>query len=245
MAERDEWRRQELFADLVKTGSVEARNELVDSYAPLAEYFANRYRRAGLDHDDIRQVAKLALVRAVDRFDPSVGVAFSTFAGRTIDGELKRYFRDRSWAVQVPRSLKEAALVVRQAADELSVELSRPPRIDDLVDRTGLEAEIVLQALDVRNALSTKSIDQPSEQSEGVALSAAIGERDEGFERVDVKMVVRDIIEELPDRERRIVELRFFEEQTQQQIADQLGISQMHVSRLLRSTLETLREKLG
>ena len=244
MAERDDQHREALFAELVRTGSVDARNELVDSYAPLAEYFANRYRREGVDHEDIRQVAKLALVRAVDRFDPSIGVAFSTFAGRTIDGELKRHFRDRSWAVKVPRSLQEAALAVRQAADEIAVERGRAASVDDLAERTGLEAEVVLQALDVRNALSAQSIDQPTEPDDGAGLSGALGGRDVGFERVDVRLAMRGLIEELPERERRIIELRFYDELTQQEIADRLGISQMHVSRLLRSTLQTLRSSL-
>ncbi len=241
MTERDEQRRRALFADLATTGSIDARNELVESYAPLAEYFANRYRRSGHDHEDIRQVAKLALVRAVDRFDPTVGVAFSTFAGRTIDGELKRHFRDRSWAVRVPRSLQEMALTVRQAADELAVENGRPATVDDLVTRTGLGADDVLQALDVRNALSAQSIDRPDDDDDRVALSAVLGTSDANFEQVEARLAVRRVIEELPERERRIVELRFYDEMTQQEIADLLGISQMHVSRLLRSTLQTLR----
>lgn len=244
MAERDEEHRKALFDELASSGSVDARNQLVHSYAPLAEYFANRYRRVGVDHEDIRQVAKLALVRAVDRFDPTVGVAFSTFAGRTIDGELKRHFRDRSWAVRVPRSLQEAALAVRQAADELAIELGRPVSVDDLVERTGLEADIVLQALDVRNALSAQSLDQPGDQTDGVPLSSVLGSSDGSYERVDAKLAVQRIIQELPDRERHIVELRFYDELTQQEIADRLGISQMHVSRLLRSTLQSLRAAL-
>jgi RNA polymerase sigma-B factor len=244
MAERDEQRRQALFAELAETGSVDARNELVESFAPLAEYFANRYRRAGVDHEDVRQVAKLALVRAVDRFDPTVGVAFSTFAGRTIDGELKRHFRDRSWAVRVPRGLQEAALEVRRAADALSVEQGRPATVDDLVERTGLEPDIVLQALDVRKALSAQSIDQPGDPDDGRALSHVLGSTDASFDRVDSRLAIRRIIEELPERERTIIELRFYDELTQQEIADRLGISQMHVSRLLRRTLNSLRSSL-
>lgn len=244
MPDRDEGRRAALFEELSATGSVDARNELVESYAPLAEYFANRYRRDGVEHQDVRQVAHLALVRAVDRFDPSLGVAFSTFAGRTIDGELKRHFRDRSWAVKVPRSLQEAALEVRRAVDELAVEKGRSATVDDLVERTGLDADIVLQALDVRNALSARSIDQPGGDEEGPAISAVVGEQDVNYERIDVKLLVRRVMADLPERERRILELRFYDDLTQQQIADRLGISQMHVSRLLRSTLESLRSSL-
>ena len=246
MAERDEGRRQALFAELAATGSIEARNELVESFAPLAEYFANRYRREAADHQDIRQVAQLALVRAVDRFDPEVGVAFSTFAGRTIDGELKRHFRDRSWAVRVPRSLQEAAIQVRRTANELAVELGRAATVDDLVERTGLDAETVIQALDVRvSARQARSLDQPvGGDADGAIVSDTIGQRDPSFEQTDVKLAIRGLIEDLPERERRIVELRFYDELTQQEIADRLGISQMHVSRLLRRTLEAMRESV-
>lgn len=244
MGEPDERRRRELFAELARTGSVEVRNELVESFAPLAEYFANRYRRQGADHEDLRQVANLALVRAVDRFDPDVGVAFSTFAGRTIDGELKRHFRDRSWAVRVPRSLQEAALEVRDAADRLAVELGRPATVDDLVERTGLDAETVLQALDVRVAMQPKSLDRPAGRGEGSDLGSILGSVDDEIERTDVNLALRRLIERLPERERRILVMRFDEELTQQEIAERIGISQMHVSRLLRATLAELRSQL-
>ena len=246
MAERDEQRRRELFEQLAATGSADARNELVESYAPLAEYFANRYKNRTDDHDDLRQVAHLALVKAVDRFDPDVGVAFSTFAGRTIDGELKRHFRDRSWAVRVPRSLQEAALAVRAAADELTMSKGAAPTVDELVERTGYDAEVVIQALDVRTAMQAQSIDRPGggDGDEGRAVSAVLGEHDPELERAEVTMAMRTLIATLPERERTIVELRFYGELTQQQIADRLGISQMHVSRLLRGALMTLRGQL-
>lgn len=246
MADRDEERRAELFAVLAATGSVDARNELVESYAPLAEYFANRYKNRTTDHEDLRQVAQLALVKAVDRFDPDQGAAFSTFAGRTIDGELKRYFRDKTWAVRVPRSLQEAALAVRNAADRLAVENGRPATVAELVEHTGFETELVLQALDVQVAQQGRSIDQPAGDEAGATpLAAVIGAADENFERTDAALAVRALLDELPAREREIVELRFYGEMTQQQIADQLGISQMHVSRLLRSALASLRPHLG
>lgn len=245
MAERDEAKRRALFEELAETGSVEVRNELVESYAPLAEYFANRYRERASDHEDIRQVAHLALVKAVDRFDPEVGVTFSTFAGRTIDGELKRHFRDKSWVVRVPRSLQEAALEVRNAADQLAVENGRAATVDDLVERTGLDAELVLQALDVRTALQAKSFDQPADgRTDGPDTSAVLGRADVELERAEVTMAMQRLIETLPERERRIIELRFYEELTQQEIADRMGMSQMHVSRLLRRSLGVLRSHL-
>lgn len=244
MADRDEQRRAELFRELAESGSIEVRNELVESYAPLAEFFANRYKNRSDQHEDVRQVAHLALVKAVDRFDPEVGAAFSTFAGRTIDGELKRHFRDRSWAVRVPRSLQEAALTVRAAVDELTTEQGRSPTVDDLVERTGLDADLVLQALDVRSAMEAQSIDRPAGDGDGQLLSSKLGSNDAELERSEVTMAMRTVLETLPERERTIVELRFYEELTQQEIADRLGMSQMHVSRLLRAALVALRGQL-
>ncbi|MGF1595487.1 MAG: SigB/SigF/SigG family RNA polymerase sigma factor [Acidimicrobiales bacterium] len=244
MAERDEQRRRELFEELASTGSVEIRNELVESYAPLAEFFANRYKQRATDNDDLRQVAQLALVKAVDRFDPAQGAAFSTFAGRTIDGELKRHFRDRTWAVRVPRGLQEAALEVRNAADELALGNGRAPTVEELAEHTGYETDMVLQALDVRSAQRAASIDRPADDDEGAnPIATTLGVTDANFGRTEAGLAVRALMAELPKRERRIVELRFYGELTQQQIADRMGISQMHVSRLLRAALEAMRER--
>ena len=245
MPDRDEERRRRVFEELAATGSAEARRWLIESYGPLAEYFANRYKNRTDDHEDLRQVAHLALVKAVDRFDPERGVGFSTYAGRTIDGELKRHFRDRSWVVRVPRSLQEAALAVRAAVDELTMATGTAPTVDQLVERTGLDADLVLQALDVRSAMHAESIDRPTGDGEGgVTTSAMLGTTDRNLERAEVSMAMRSAIETLPERERTIVELRFYGELTQQQIADRLGISQMHVSRLLRGALVSLRAHL-
>ncbi len=245
MAERDEERRRQLFEELAATGSTKVRNELVESYIPLAEYFANRYRKRAAADEDIRQVAQLALVKAVDRFDPSYGVQFSTFAGRTIDGELKRYFRDKSWSVRVPRSLQEMALEVRGAVDRLSLELGRPPSIDELSEATGHDPELVLQALDVQTAQRAQSIDRPAGDDGSATIASLLGGTDRNFERSEAMLAVRSLLDTLPERERAIVEMRFFEELTQQAIADRMDISQMHVSRLLRRALESLRGQLS
>lgn len=244
MAERDEARRIELFEELARTGSVEARNELVESYAPLAEFFANRYKQQATDPEDLRQVAHLALVKAVDRFDHTFGVQFSTFAGRTIDGELKRYFRDRTWAVRVPRSLKETALEIRNLVEELSTEKGRPPTVPELAAATGYDLDLIVQALDVQTAQRAKSIDEPvGSDGESIPLGSALGSEDRSFDRTEIVMTMQSMLAELDDRDRRILELRFYEDLTQQEIADRLGMSQMHVSRLLRSALELLRTR--
>ena len=246
MGERDEARRQELFEELAATGSLEVRNELVESYAPLAEFFANRYRQRSGNDEDLRQVAHLALVKAVDRFDLSVGVQFSTFAGKTIDGELKRYFRDRTWAVRVPRSLQETAVEIRKLSDQLAIDLGRPPSVTELAERSGHDVDLVLQALDVQSARSARSIDQPvggegSDDGGSASVGSMLGADDADFDRADTRISKRRLLEHLDDREREIVELRFYDELTQQEIADRVGVSQMHVSRLLRGALEELR----
>lgn len=243
MADRDEARRAELFRRLAETGSVEVRNELVESYAALAEFFANRYRQQASEPEDIRQVAQLALVKAVDRFDHTLGVNFSTFAGRTIDGELKRYFRDRTWSVRVPRSLQETALEVRAVIDTMTAANGRPPTVQDLAEETGYDTTRILQALDVQTAQRARSLDAPVGDETAATLAGTIGDEDDNIDRSETRMAVEALLEDLPERDRQILELRFFEELTQQQIADQLGISQMHVSRLLRASLETLRSR--
>lgn len=241
-ADRDA-KRAELFKEFAETGSVEIRNALVESYAPLVEYFAGRYRNRGVPEEDLRQVAQLACVKAVDRFDLGFGVQFSTFAGRTIEGELKRYFRDKTWAVRVPRSLQELGLELRSLIESLSTEHGRAPTVPELVAASGHSEEEVLEALDAQTAYRATSIDQPVRRDEegGGTLAASIGSEEPGYDQTDVAIAVRTLLDTLPERERRIIELRFFADRTQQQIADEMGISQMHVSRLLRRSLTQLR----
>lgn len=243
-AERDA-RREKLFDQFEASGAVGDRNALVESFAPLAEYFAKRYRNRGAADEDLRQVAQLGLVKAVDRFDRSFGVQFSTFAGRTIDGELKRYFRDKTWAVRVPRGLKERSADVRRAADQLSTELGRSPTVSELVAATDYEHDEVLEALDVQQAYSTQSIDRPTGGEDGDrTLADTMGSTDRGMEGAELRVALERILETLPEREQTIVRLRFFDELSQSEIADQVGISQMHVSRLLRRSLDELRTLL-
>ncbi len=245
MTRRDDAWRAEKFAELARTGSPAIRNELVESFAPLAEYFAKRYKDRGVESEDLRQVAQLALVSAVDRFDPEFGVQFSTFAGRTIDGELKKYFRDRSWAVRVPRSLQERSAPLRQVREQLSNEQSRPPTIEELAERADLSVDEVIEALDAQSAYRASSIDAGrGDDDDEMAFSSRLGASDPGFHRTELEMALRDMVAELSERDRTIIELRFFEELSQTEIAERVGISQVHVSRLLRRSLEELREKM-
>lgn len=246
MIERDDDRRAELFVELAETGSEAARTELIESFAPLAEFFANRYRNRGAEQEDLRQVAQLALVKAVDRFDLSFDVQFSTFAGRTIDGELKRYFRDRTWSVRVPRSLKEMSIEVRKVSDQLAAELDRSPSVAELAEATGFEQEQIIEALDVQTAYRATSIDKPTNSGDDgdLTLGATLASVEKGYEQTTLALAVESLLETLPERERTIVQLRFFEDLSQSQIAERVGVSQMHVSRLLRKSLEQLRERV-
>lgn len=237
--------RDDLFRRYAATPTEAIRNQLVESYIPLAEFFAKRYNNRGAEQEDLRQVAKLALVGSVERFDPTVGVKFSTFAGRTIDGELKRYFRDKMWAVRVPRSLKERSIAVRKANDRLAIDFGRPPTIAELGAELDLEADEVIEALEVQNTgFRAESLERPVGDSDGLSLGDLLPTDAKGIDHSDVQMAVKSLLEALPARERKILVMRFFEEKSQQEIAEEIGVSQMHVSRLLRKTLEDLRESM-
>ena len=248
-AERDEARasdRDRLFAAFAADPSEPNRNAIVESFVPLAEYFAGRYRNRGAEAADLSQVAMVALVKAVDRFDPDVGVKFSTFAGRTIDGELKRYFRDATWSVRVPRSLQERSLYVRGVIDDLSLRLGASPTVDQIAEETGLDVDEIIEALDVQRSYRASSIESSESNDEGRprAVPSALATTDAGVGHFDTSHAVRSLVDRLPERERTILEMRFYEELTQSEIAERVGVSQMHVSRLIRRSLEELREQM-
>jgi RNA polymerase sigma-B factor len=218
------------------------RNRLVEEHADLAEHFARRYSGRGLARDDLRQMALLAMVKAADRFEPERGVAFSTFASRTIDGELKRSFRDRSWSVRPPRALQELHLTLRRADEELTHELGRHPTLGELAERLEVGEEDVLEAMEAGAAHHAESLDAPVGDSERTT-SDRLGTGDIGFARTEGRMLVEDLLETLPERERMILELRFYENLSQEEIADRIGVSQSYLSRLLRRTLLELRSR--
>jgi RNA polymerase sigma-B factor len=219
-----------------------ARNRLVEEHADLAEHFARRYAGRGLAREDLRQMALLAMVKAADRFEPSRGVAFATFASRTIDGELKRQFRDRSWSVRPPRALQELHLALRRADEELTQELGRQPRLDELAERLEVSEENVLEALEAGAAHHADSLDAPVGDGERTTADR-LGVGDVGFGRTEGRMVVEELLETLPERERMILELRFYENLSQEEIAERIGVSQSYLSRLLRRTLLDLRAR--
>ena len=232
-----------------RTGDVELRNELVEEHQVLARAFARRYRDRGVAVDDLEQVGLLALIGAVERFDPEVGVKFKTYAGRTIDGALKRHFRDKAWSVRVPRQYQNLGIAIRNALDELSKELGRNPSVAELADAVGADIDEVLAAMEASQAFRADSIDLPSGSDERGGASGTMAESlsstDAGPALFDDRELLSGLLATLPERERRIVELRFFGERSQRDIAEEIGISQMHVSRLLRRALATLREAAG
>lgn len=235
----------ELFVRLRETGDSAARDALIEHYIPLARSIASRYRHTPQSLEDLVQVASLALVKAVDGFDAERGLAFSSYAVPTIVGELKRYFRDAAWSLHLPRALKERVLLVERCERQLSGQLGHAPTVDDIASASGMTREGVLDAMEARGAHDTESIDSGGSPDGGLTLAETLGADDERLELVEDRDAARVAINALPERERQILNLRFVEGLTQTEIAGVVGVSQMQVSRILRSTLERLREDVG
>lgn len=223
----------------------EVRDELVELHLPLVEYLARRFRNRGETLDDLIQVATIGLIKSIDRFDVHRGVEFSTYATPTIVGEIKRHFRDKGWAIRVPRRLQELKLSLTKATGELSQHLGRAPTVSELAEHLKMSEEEVLEGLESANAYSTVSLDAPDSGDEDApAVADSLGEPDAALEGVEYRESLKPLLDQLPGREKRILLLRFFGNMTQSQIAAELGISQMHVSRLLSRTLVQLRKGL-
>ncbi|MFC5908149.1 RNA polymerase sigma factor SigF [Streptacidiphilus monticola] len=221
------------------------RNTLIELNLPLVRYAAARFRSRNEPMEDIVQVGTIGLIKAIDRFDHSRGVEFPTFAMPTIIGEIKRFFRDTSWSVRVPRRLQELRLALTKASDELSQRLDRSPTVAELAEYLGVTEEDVVEGLAVGNAYTASSLDSnPSEEDSEGPLADRIGYEDAGMEGVEYRESLKPLLAKLPARERRIIMLRFFQNMTQSQIGEEVGISQMHVSRLLTRTLAQLRHGL-
>jgi RNA polymerase sigma-B factor len=217
------------------------RQSLVETYRPLAQCLARRHVRHREPHADLMQCALLALVLALDRFDPARGVKFTTYAWVTISGELKRHYRDNTWLVHVPRSLQEQFAATTLAEDTLLLELGRRPTTSEIAERTGTNEEQVRGALDLLLAYFPASLDAPSDDGT-IQLGELSGAEDGGFDVVDDREVLAPLLKRLPLREQRILHLRFVEGMTQLQIGRLVGLGQMQVSRLLASSLASLRE---
>ncbi|HEY2960359.1 MAG TPA: RNA polymerase sigma factor SigF [Actinomycetota bacterium] len=235
---------KDLFRRFVEARDPTLREELVGIHLPLVEYLARRFRNRGEPLEDLIQVGTIGLLKAIDRFDLQREVEFSTYATPTIVGELKRHFRDKGWAVRVPRRLQELNLSLNKVVAELSQEIGRSPTIPEIAAKVRLSEEEVLEGLDTSNAYAVISLDAPAGGDDTPSVSEHIGSEDESLEALEYRAALGPLIAELPERERRILYLRFFRGMTQSQIAARLGISQMHVSRLLNRTLGVLRAGL-
>ncbi|MBI5106367.1 MAG: SigB/SigF/SigG family RNA polymerase sigma factor [Solirubrobacterales bacterium] len=223
-------------------GDEAAREALVARMLPLARSLARRYANKGEPMDDLEQVACVGLIKAIDRFDLGRDVRFATYAVPTIAGELKRHFRDRGWMLRVPRDVQELSGRLAGARERLSHDLGRAPTVAEIAELLGTDEEHVLEAVGAGEAYRTLSLDEPL--VDGAGPLEAIGGDDGGYERAEARAMLRDGIDGLAPREREILRLRFFEGLTQREIADHIGISQMHVSRLIRRTVDELRERL-
>ncbi len=222
------------------------REQLISGYLPVAEHIARRFTGRGEPHDDLVQVATVGLINAVDRFEPARGSDFFSFAVPTITGEVRRYFRDHGWSTRVPRRLKDLHIAIRAAQTELSQQLGRAPRPSEIADRLGLPISEVIEGLQAGEAYRSTSLDEMLGSGDGKAtLGEFIGGLDSELDLIDDREALRPLLAQLAPRERTILALRFFRQLTQTQIAEQVGISQMHVSRVLRQTLAFLQERMG
>ena len=222
------------------------REKLVDQHIGLVEFLARRFRNRGEPLEDLVQVGTIGLLKAIDRFDLDREVEFSTYATPTIVGELKRHFRDKGWAVRVPRRLQELHLEITKVVSFLGQEIGRSPTVAEIAEAASLTEEDVLEGLEIAQAYNFTSLDAPIDSDEGGSTSFAdqLGQDDEHLENLEYRASLAPEMAKLPEREQMILYLRFFKGQTQSEIASKLGISQMHVSRLLNRTLAQLREAL-
>lgn len=233
---RDE---HELFQRYRRDRDPATRDALVERFMPLARHLANRYP-PGADRDDLQQVASLGLLKAIDRFDPDHGSAFSSFATPTILGELKRYFRDYGWTVRAPRTLQELTVRIERATEDLTAGLGRAPTAAELSELLGASVEDVLEALTCASARHPIALDHPAGDGDRTPPADTLAVEEAGFARVEQQDVIDSLLEVLSERERLVVKLRFCDELLQREIAEHLGVSQMHVSRLLARAIATL-----
>ncbi len=248
----DETRRENarLFAifrdpDVSDAARESAREALVHLHLALVDHCARRFRNRGEPFEDLVQVGTIGLIKSVDRFDTGRGVEFSTYATPTIIGEIKRYFRDKGWAIRVPRRLQELRMLIGASTAELTQSLGRSPTPRELAETIGCSVEEIVEGMESSNAYATLSLDATDDSDDGgQSMLDAIGIDDEALAQVDIRESVKPLLESLPQREKTILLLRFFKNMTQSQIAAEIGVSQMHVSRLLTRTLEQLRTSL-
>ena len=225
---------------------IAARDEIVTMHLPLAAFLARRFRDRGESLDDLTQVATIGLIKAVDRFEPDRGVEFSTFATPTVVGEIKRHFRDKGWAIRVPRRLQELRIAISRATAELGQTNGRSPTVAELAAHLGVAEDDILEGLESAQAYATLSLDASSGDADedGGSLADTLGGEDPSLAEVETRQTLSPLLAGLAPRERRVIQMRFYENLTQAQIAERVGVSQMHVSRLLAKSLAQMRTSL-
>lgn len=242
----DKERTRELFRLYKEEGDEEAREQLIVSHLNLVRFLASKFKNRGEPIDDLMQVGTIGLIKAIDRFDPSRGLEFTTYATPTIMGEIKRHFRDKGWSVRVPRRLQELSAKVNQTTDDLTRELQRPPSVAEVAERLGATVDEVLEAMESSSAYSSVPLEGTGQSADDDAPSIIdhYATEDDDLAASDDRMVIEDVIGDFTPREQEIIQMRFREGLTQVEIAERLGISQVQVSRMLRKALRQIQEKL-
>lgn len=242
----DKEKTRELFRRFKEEGDMDAREKLVMSHLNLVRFIANKFKNRGEPIDDLIQVGYLGLLKAIDRFDPSRGLEFTTFATPTIMGEIKRHFRDKGWSVRVPRRLQELSAKVNQATDTLTSQLQRPPTIAEIADYLDATVDEVLEAMESSSAYSSVSLEAPSgaDDDDTPSVIDRYATEDSDLAFTDDRIIIEEALASFSPREREVIEMRFLKGMTQIEIAEKLGISQVQVSRLLRRTLKKIQDKI-
>lgn len=242
----DKEKTHELFRRYKEEGDVEAREKLVMSHMNLVRFLANKFKNRGEPLDDLNQVGYLGLLKAIDRFDPSRGLEFTTYATPTIMGEIKRHFRDKGWSVRVPRRLQELSAKVNQATDVLTTELQRSPKIEEIAEYLDASVDEVLEAMESSSAYSSVPLEGTGNNDNDDAPSVLdrYATEDSALNFTDDRLIIEEALKGFSPREREVIDLRFLQGMTQIEIAEQLGISQVQVSRLLRRTLKKIQDKI-
>lgn len=243
-ARMDQQEIQRKLSEYCRTRDVALRNELVEAHMYLADMVARRYAGKGVETEDLRQVAAMALIGALERYSCGKGIRFSTYAVPTITGVVKNYFRDRSRTIRMPRSIGERVQKISLARERLTQQLGRAPTAEELAAACNLKTEGVLEAIEATQSLSVASLDAQSGEDEDTPLWAMLGGEDENIEKAELRSMLSDVMSRLSDAERRILHARYFEERSQRDIAQEMGVSQMYVSRVERKMLARFREAL-
>ena len=238
----------ELLKEYAENPTIELRNRIVEENLYIVDILIRKYLGKGVDYDDLYQVGAMALVSAVERFDPTKGYEFQSFATPTILGEIKKYFRDKEWSLKVPRRMKENAGKVQEAKEKLTGKLGRVPTVEEISEITGLTHEQIIQAMESAKAYGTYSLDSPAttsdEEADAAALEKYIGFEDNGFERVELGEIINNVLKNFSDTYKYIFKQRFILNKSQSEIASKLGVSQMTVSRAEKAIIESLKKEL-